>query len=54
MCGQAALGPLLLVSGLAQAADAMLGLLRRVPGVVVTAGVLAVLHLLSAWWIAAS
>lgn len=48
----AAVVPLLAVAGVIQAGDAVLGVLRRVPGMAAGASVLAVVHLLSAHWYA--
>ncbi|GAA2154074.1 hypothetical protein [Actinomadura napierensis] len=48
----ASIVPLLVVAGVIQAGDAALGVLRRVPGMAVGAGVLTVVHLLSAHWYA--
>jgi hypothetical protein len=43
--------PVLIVSGAAQLGDAAIGAARRNPGMLVTAGALGVVHLVSAWWL---
>ncbi len=45
-----ALGPVLLIAGLAQLGDALSGAANGVPRMVLGGGFLAVLHLGSAWW----
>ncbi|NBE79706.1 hypothetical protein [Micromonospora rubida] len=47
----AAILPLLITSGLVQAADSALGIRRRVAGMAISAGVTAAIHLGSAWWL---
>jgi hypothetical protein len=49
---RAALVPMLLVLGAAQAGDSVLGIRLRNRGMAIGAGMGAVVHLLSAWWIA--
>lgn len=44
---------LLIVAGIVQAGDAALGIMRRVPGMAIGAGVLTIIHLASAYWYAA-
>ncbi|MFJ3302044.1 hypothetical protein ACIPSA_02770 [Streptomyces sp. NPDC086549] len=46
-----ALAPVLIVSGAAQLGDAAIGATRRNPGMLATAGALAVVHLVSAGWL---
>ncbi|WP_146250983.1 hypothetical protein [Nocardia tenerifensis] len=41
----------LIVSGVVQAADSALGVRRRVAGMALSAGILAIVHLLSAAWL---
>ncbi|GAA4569101.1 hypothetical protein [Planotetraspora kaengkrachanensis] len=48
----AGLTAMLIVLGLAQVGDCVLGVMRRHLGMSVGAGVCALVHLLSAWWIA--
>ncbi|MFF4543299.1 hypothetical protein [Streptomyces sp. NPDC001435] len=43
--------PVLIVSGAAQLGDAAIGAARRNLGMLVTAGALGVVHLVSAWWL---
>ncbi|MGW1894434.1 hypothetical protein ACWCP6_29960 [Streptomyces sp. NPDC002004] len=43
--------PLLVVAGLAQAGDAAIGAVQRKVGMLLAAGALAVIHLLSAHWL---
>ncbi|GAA4587863.1 hypothetical protein GCM10023194_38030 [Planotetraspora phitsanulokensis] len=50
--GSAGLAALLTVLGLAQVGDSVLGVMRRHLGMSVGAGVCALVHLVSAWWIA--
>ncbi|QKW22137.1 hypothetical protein HUT16_26440 [Kitasatospora sp. NA04385] len=50
--GAAVAWPMLLVSGLAQVADSAIGFRQRNLGMGIGAGACAVLHLLSAWWMA--
>ncbi|WP_052390812.1 hypothetical protein [Streptomyces sp. NRRL B-24484] len=45
-------GPMLLVSGLAQVGDSAIGFRQRNLGMGFGAGAFAVLHLVSAWWVA--
>lgn len=45
------LGPVLIVAGLAQLGDAAIGAARRNTGMLITAGALAVVHLVSAQWL---
>jgi hypothetical protein len=44
--------PMLLVSGVAQVADSAIGFRQRNLGMGFGAGAFAVLHLVSAWWVA--
>ncbi|MEW1909071.1 hypothetical protein AB0442_11490 [Kitasatospora sp. NPDC085895] len=50
--GAAAAWPMLLVSGLAQMGDSAIGFRQRSLGMGFGAGAFAVLHLVSAWWVA--
>ncbi|MEV6052121.1 hypothetical protein [Streptomyces sp. NPDC052107] len=45
------LGPVLIVAGLAQLGDAAIGAARRDTGMLITAGALAAVHLVSAQWL---
>ncbi|MGW4561310.1 hypothetical protein ACWEN3_02535 [Streptomyces sp. NPDC004561] len=47
------LGPVLVVAGLAQLGDAAIGAARRTPGMLLSAGALAAVHLVSAQWLLA-
>jgi len=49
----AGLAPMLIVLGVAQAGDSVIGVSRRNWGMTVTAGVGALLHFASAWYLAA-
>ncbi|WP_306191030.1 MULTISPECIES: hypothetical protein [unclassified Streptomyces] len=49
---RAAAWPMLVVAGLAQVGDSALGARQRNLGMTLGAGVFAVLHLASAWWLA--
>ncbi|MFD0332076.1 hypothetical protein ACFQZC_37580 [Streptacidiphilus monticola] len=44
--------PMLVVAGLAQAGDSAIGVRWRNAGMALGAGAFAVLHLVSAWWLA--
>ncbi|MFF0411147.1 DUF4267 domain-containing protein [Kitasatospora sp. NPDC004745] len=47
---RSAAAPVLAIAGLAQIGDSAIGVRQRNPGMAVCAGLLAVLHLASAWW----
>jgi hypothetical protein len=45
------LRPLLVVAGLVQAGDSIIGVTQHNPGMAISAGTLAAIHLVSAWWL---